>query len=398
MALTLFAHIRSGKRVWLALTGVLCAGAVLLEIDTGIPLVICTAIYCVGTVFIDRSEGEPGHRGNLVAAGLAFLVTLVAGLIVVSRGTLITRPTEFVAGWMSGITGYAGSGAGNMYFLSRIDATQITIFIALVVICFIPIARVLARVLHGNARRVHIFAATCGIYGLTRLIVYITRTLDNNLFHASLPAIGIATVIVGYWYSATFSSDDQAEGSSLNRIEFNLLRTGFPAAAVAVATLVLWTSDSFREYPGLLQTRGGEESDSGLAILPDTFKAQGIPAESAGRLVNIDLAVQELRDLGADDAKIVVLDENATLYNIASNNPPWRADFSVYFNVFFVQDREKILSELLSYSPEYIFIAAESPGSWYDDTWSYYRDGLNDTYERIERAGTFDILKRRSVS
>lgn len=395
MALALIAHLRSGRRIWLATAGLLGGAAVFFEIDTGVPLLIALGVYCLATAFVDRPANGPTVFGDLAATGCAFLLVLTAGLAAASRGTLATSPIEFFTGWMKGITGYAANGAGNMYFLSRTNPAQLTIFFALVAICFVPVALALTRLLHGQASRAHIFGAACGIYGLERLTVYVSRSLDNNLLHASLPAIGILTLVAAYFHSTVLRSNDRSERILPLNIERNALRIAYPATAVLVAALLLWTSDTFHHYPSLLRSTVKGLPDPGLPILEDTFEARGIPVENAGALDDIESGVEKLRELRARNATAVVLDEQATFYNIAAGIPPWRADFSVYFNTFFVQDRENVLSELLSYAPDYVLIATESPNEWYNDTWAFYRDGVAKNYVQVERVGAFDLLERR---
>ncbi len=395
MAMALIAHLRSGRRIWLATAGLLGAAAVLFEIDTGVPLVVAIGVYCIATAFVDRPTNGSTVLAYLAVPGCTFLLILTAGLAAVSRGTLVTRPGEFFAGWLQGITGYAASGAGSMYFLSRTDPVQLAIFFALVAVCFVPVAVALTRLLHGQASRAHVFGAACGIYGLERLTVYVSRSLDNNLLTTSLPAIGILTLLVGYIHSTVLRGNDQPERIPPLNIERNTLRIAYPAIAVLMAALLLWSSDTFHHYPSLLRSAVKGSPDPGLPILPDTFEARGIPAESAGEMDDIATGVQRLRELRARNATVVVLDEQATLYNIAAGIPPWRADFSVYFNTFFVRDREKVLGELLIYAPDYVLVPTEPPGEWYNDTWAFYREGVANDYIQVERVGAFDLLERR---
>ena len=172
MALAIIAHLKSNRRIWLAVAGLLGGAAVFLEIDTGVPLVVALAVYCLAIAIIDRPEDSPSVSGDLAVTACTFLAVLAAALTLASRGTIFTNPFNFLSGWLQGITGYAGSGAGNMYFLSRMDAPQLILFVAFVAICFVPVAIALTRFIHDRATRSNIFAAACGIYGLERLTVY----------------------------------------------------------------------------------------------------------------------------------------------------------------------------------------------------------------------------------
>jgi hypothetical protein len=250
MALALIAHLKSNRRIFLAAAGFLAGAAVLFEIDTGVPLLLALAVYCLANAFINRSTDRSGVIGDLAATTFAFVVVLALGLAVASRGTLITSPAEFFSGWLRGITGYAGSGAGSMVFLARNDPGQITIFVALVTICFVPVALALTHLIHGQATRSHIFGAACGIYGLERLTVYVARTLSDNLLHTSLPAIGILTVIIGVFYSTLLKPGDQSKQTSPAEIEKNTLRIAFPPAVLLVAAFYCGQAAPFTAIPG----------------------------------------------------------------------------------------------------------------------------------------------------
>ena len=83
-------HARGGDDRYAYLTGAIVAAAMLFGLDTGLYLLVCHGAYCPALWRLQTDpERQPRLRGYALRSGATLLATLLLGLVMASRGTLL---------------------------------------------------------------------------------------------------------------------------------------------------------------------------------------------------------------------------------------------------------------------------------------------------------------------
>ena len=386
--LALWRHASTGKGRWVLAAGVAAGLAILFEIDTGFSLAVVLGVYAFAQPLL---VGETKQGATLRAAAIGALgsaAVLFTGLLAASRGAIVSDPAAFFHGWLEGFTGYPGSGVGGQILLARINIVELAFFAGVLGLCFIPVAKASIDLLHNRFRPLGLLLACGGLYGLARVTLFVWRSVPLNLYHTAVPALVILLILLAEWRRRTPSHPDAclAERTRATRwISYGCL-TG--------AALLLWFSPAFHAYPGVLRTLAKGKPAVGLTLFDGGAAFDGLPHSRNEFVARVEAGIEGVRALREGGRRVVILDERSTLYNLATDNPPWGRNPLIFFDTFTTARREAIREELFAEKPDYVLIRGESPSEYYTDTWTYFRDSLADHYTKTNEAGFFEVWER----
>jgi hypothetical protein len=371
-----------------ACAGVIAGVAVVFNTDSGTFLLVAFLVYCAW-----RVGGAAGARrraaAEVAAAWAALLAAGFALLFGASRGTIVTEPGAFLSGWLDGLIGYAGSGAGSLVFLSRVNLGDIALLMLIVAIYLGTVGRAVLRAMSGQLDGPGVVLACASLYGLARLIVFFQRTLPNNLYHTAVPAIAVVGLAAGPWLQAWM-----ARGRPWRPFPpLPVVRGAIGAAVLMVAAVLLWTSPVFRAYPSVLRVAIKGAPAAGVELLPG-LGVSGLPEDLRAHTAQARAGVEALRTLNAQGARVAVVDHRSTLYYLASGIAPWRGDSSLFYNTFTMDQQRALVADLATADLDYVFIREGPPQSYFIDTWRACKEAVAGRYRLDGRAGLFEIWKR----
>lgn len=395
--LALLLHLRTGQWLWAAAAGTLVGLGILFATDTGLALAIVFAVYSLGFArfFGDTLRPNSGLR-SLAASWCIAALVLLGGLFAASRGTMFTAPAAFWPGWLEGVTGSAGSGVGSLYFLSRSSIVDLTMFFFVVAVFLGIVGWATLQALAGRLAHDDLFLGCVGLYGLARCVMFVQRSLPNNLYHTAVPLIIVLAAIVSRAYKKRHDARSGERDSDVAEHFLVPFRSLMPLGAVAGACLLLWFSPTFREYPGMLRTLAKGAPEPGLYLIPDTKEIGGLPESSRERIEQFNEAVARMKSIHASGRRVVVLDEQNTLYYLTAGVPPWGRDSTIFYNTLTLAQREALLESLVAARPDYVFLRGEGTDDYYTDTREYIRESLSRHYEDAGTAGIFDLWRSKT--
>lgn len=376
LLLALLTHTRSAKHRWLYAVGILTALSLLFELDTGLPLAAIFGLYLI----VHGRAASPRHAGG---SALVASAVFLAGLVIAGRGTPLTDPAAFWPGLLQGVLASGQGGIGSLVFLSRISIIHIVYFSFMSLVFLFVVARSLPRLRNNQLDPTNVFFALVALYGLSRLAVFLSRSLPNNLTHPAIPLVVILAATAAYLYK-------NARLEAANPIA-KLVHALLPYAAIVTAALLIWFSPTFHRYPSLAKTLAKGAPTEGRYLIPEQREIGGLPEESAPFITQFSETLVRLRELDETGASIAVLDDESTIYYLHANVAPWGRDSTIFYNTPTLSQRDELLQHLLDDRPDYIFIRPDSPDPYYGDTWQVLHDALPGPYEPAGRAGIFEL-------
>ncbi len=393
--LFLACHLFARRFLWLFIAGCSVGVAVLLETDTGVPLGIVLILYCAALIFARRKNaGEDIPTISIFHAVVTIfssVLVCLAGLLVASRGTVITKPSEFFPGWLEGILENAGMGANSLVLLSRVDVFDITFFIFATGTFLYVFLRVLVKLAFSQVNPTDLLMGCVGLFGLSRLLVFVQRSLPNNLYHAGI-ALSIVLVLLAHSIHERLGSRvGESGGFSAAWQALGYVRSSAPVVLLLVVLLMLWFSPSFHEYPGMLRSMAKGFPEEGLRLTESENSICGLPQSESEFVENFRASVKKMREVGAAGHDAAILDDRSTIYYIESGIRPWGRDSTIFYNTLTKVQQQELIEELLVTKPSYAFIRIDEPDSYFGDTWGLLKKTLEQNYSREGNAGFFEV-------
>lgn len=394
--LALAAHLETGRRLWAVSAGVALGLSVLFITDTGAALAVVFGAYWLGYQrFVRDRASTAAVAPGLILSTLIAVGVLLVGLLAASRGTMLTQPAAFWPGWFEGIQRSAGGGVGSMYFLSRVGIEHVAVFAFMVSLFLAVVGRGLIRALAGRLEKADLFLACVGLYGLARCVMFVQRTLPNNLHHAGVP---LAIVVVALLAEAWRKSEEKRGSASAIMGESLLLakwKALAPFGALAVSLVLLGFSGTFHEYPSLFRALYKGMPPEGLYLIEGSRDIGGLPESSRGAIMEFNAAVVELKALRDAGHSVAILDEQSTIYYLTAAAPPWGRDSTVFYNTLRLEHQREVVEALLRDLPSYVFIQDSETLDYYTDTREYIREALPENYELVRTVGAFDLWRNK---
>ena len=389
-------HAYTSRLRWLIAASVSAFLGLFFITDTGVGLLIVLALYSIYWILAPRPSAVVPSRLKRVGEGaIAFAVgflTLAIGLLIASRGTLVTDSEAFLLGWLEAVLSYGGMGMGSMYFLARVSVIDIAVFVGIVALSLVAMSRGGLRALGRRPAADEVVIALLGFYALGRLTYFLYRTLPNNLYHASVPVAVLLVVLGARWGGAWCLRWARQAQTFPERSIPRFVRAAMPVPLVVLVVLGIWYSPSFRDYPSALRVMAkGAPSTGSLYLLPEQGQIGGIPMDEADRVEAFAETIDRMRALHAEGHRVVMLDHTATIHYLTARVPPSGRDIGAYYNILFWEQMEAYQRSILADPPDFILIRSDVPNPYFEDSWSDLRVFLEECAARVETAGLFDV-------
>jgi hypothetical protein len=393
--LALLFYLRSGKGVWCWLASGLTGAAVLFEIDTGIYQA------AVLTFFWSCLLARESHGGDVAAAApigrwaalsaAIVAVTVLAGLAVASRGTLI-RP-GFWRDWLEGLIVFGGSGMSALPFeVGQGVASIIVIFFTIVASLLAVVAWLIVRLRKGEASDPEIFRGCYAAYGLAGLLLFVHRTQWTNLFPPSIP-ISVLAVAALKWTAEAVSSRlaNRSAAGPLASLGTTALFIA-PYALLGLVGVDLFRNPHFHEYPNLINRSWQGAPKGGLCLMSGVC---GLPPESEEPIREFRAVVARMAALRAEGRTVAILVPADTMYYLASGCPPRDRYTPLLTNLMTKQQVRQAKARFVESNNDYVLIKIyeSSENDWYE-VLAKFRALIGRDYIVEGKIGTFELWRR----
>src|SRR5208337_2135395 len=192
----LLLHLRSGRLIWISALGATAGLAFLLGIDTGIYLNAVLLWYLgLRVVFssIARIGPSLGLRKELLGAGLALLTsaaTIIGGVSLATRRSPMSFDHHLLTALFEPVLNYTGGiSCAPMVMVS----TRTKLGFAIIVGYYLyNLARLIVELIGPGTARRQVFRGCLSAYGLCTMMIFVQRSVWQNLFHVVVPFVILA--------------------------------------------------------------------------------------------------------------------------------------------------------------------------------------------------------------
>ena len=388
--LALLMHMRTSRVAWAVLASALAGLELLFEIDTGVYLTVALLLYASLRAGGPSPHGTAGHRHvvtTVLACGVSFLATLLTGLAVASRGTILSA--DFWRGCVEGLVKYGG----GMFALPLATAPrnrQVLYFYASVSLFLVLFARALIPPRDADRRNRDLFWGVWSHYGLAYLILFVYRSHSFNIYHAAIPILAASVYVAAE--AAKWA--DRAIPRLARQSRWLSLSAVAGYATLAVSLVALIKSPAFRNYPGLV---GTALLGSGVADRPSESARTGptpIPREVPIEFASV---VAEMASLRSRGNTVGVIHPSETMFYLHSRCPrPFRY-YALVMTSLTIDQLNRNLDRFARANLDYVLIAEakEFENAYYYSILRAFRAVLESEYALQETIGSFELWRRR---
>ena len=395
--LCILCHLRTKRWWWMPAAGITVGIGILLETDTGLCLAITFVLYWICIKWLESHESEKRlHLPTCIGSWLSVFFICLAGLAVAGRFTIFTQPREFWTGWIEGVTNSGKLGIGGLYLLSRIGIWDIVFFTAIVIVFFIAFSVALIRFLHGVPSTMSTFLGCVGVFGLSRSMVFIWRSLTGNLTHTAIPLSIIASISAAEGYRRLNAHLKDSNEKTPGNYALYLTNRHVPYLALVVLILLIWFSPTFHEYPSMLKSLAKGPSPKGICLIEAREEICGLPKDKQNEARDATAVIKKLKQMREENKKVAILDDRNTLFYLESGLTPWGRNPTIFLNTFTKEQLKQLTAQLISDKLDYVLIRPQSPTPYYEDTWNALHSSLPQAYEQGETVGPFEIWMFRN--
>jgi len=309
----LLLHLRSGRLIWISGLGATAGLGFLLGIDTGTYLNAVLLFYLgLRVVFGSLARIGPclGLRKELLGAGMALLTTaatILGGVSLATRRSPLIFDHHLLAALFESVLKQTG-GIGCVPMVTV--STKAKLGFAIIAGYYLyNLARLIVELIGSGTARRQVFRGCLSAYGLCTMMLFVQRSVWQNLFHVVVPFVILAF--------------DEISGLS-GRILRSMRSRAALRLTLATGSLVLLASCSaLWEYPGLLQSIVHGSPNSGTEL--KRLGVAGLPANSEFEAFSRDFEgiTLRLRELHGSGRRVAVIDEAETMFLLAADLPPW---------------------------------------------------------------------------
>jgi hypothetical protein len=390
--LAMLMHLRTCRVVWAALASALAGFAILFEIDSGIYLTVALLIYATlkaGSRFNGIGGGRHEVAKTVLVCCASFVATLLGGLAVASRGTVLGA--GFWRGWLEGVVEYGG-GMFALPIATAPGGWELLDFCAAVSLFLVLFARALLPPRNADQRNQDLFWGVWSAYGLQFLILFVYRSHSYNIYHVAPPFIAAAVY-------ATFSTAKWAE-RAIHRLVMPSRWVSFSSVggyvAIALCLAALVKSPGFRIYPGLL---GMALMRPGAGELPSEPKKTSSPRIHQELPIEFGAVVTEMAALRSRGKTVGVLHLADTMLYLHSECPlPFRYS-PLMLSSLTIDQLNRNLDAFSRANIDYILIVNEEEceKTGFYMIWRAFRAVLGRDYVFQRTIGSFGLWRRGNI-
>ncbi len=390
--LVLALHLRTGRRVWAVVAGVLTGVAMVFSTDTGLFLAAILLLYwgCVATM--------AGRRHLLVAATslVAMVGVFLLGLGIASRGTLFSG--QFWTAWFEPLAeGAAGYTA--LPIVGRVDVWSATLpgqvalvgFVALVVFYLTIVCHLMIKALHRRALPIEVLLGCVSANGLLSLINFVGRSDSLVIPHLLIPFVVLVTILGARGHHHAMTRVRGRAGPSAGFRPSRVALSAVPLLLVALLGVALAVNPSVRDYPGVLQTIGNLSPPDGRCILTGPRDVCGLPTASAHDVREFRSVIADIRRVGAT-GRLALIDYQAD-YNVGADLTPFGLYAPLLPVLFEQRQLQAAMAQLLRERPMYVFLRSSTTGPSFADAAAAFRELLQRYYTVDHTVGPFEVYK-----
>jgi hypothetical protein len=363
-------HARSGKAWFGPVLGGITGLALLFSTDIGLYIVVCLFLYLAAVPRMAASRCSRRGMVVLTASALAgFLVVLLGGLAIASRGTLLTR--KFWTGWLEGVISYGG-GISDL----PIAATMTTWgnYVLLTLLLGFYLGTLAASFIKWLTRRMSaedVVLALVAAYGMATLLLFIGRSDPVYMNNVSVPACILATSVVARLYQNVVRYVQTHDAPPQPAVDMSLRM--FPAAAAFAVLTALCANPAFQQYPGRYQSYmlgvPPEVLTDNRNYLFESRHDALLPKEADGFITQFRAVTSLLKKLTADGhTKVAMIDLRETSYLVEADIAPRYRYCPLIASLLTKELLNGLIQEILANPPDYIVCPHESPRTLFNTT------------------------------
>jgi len=393
--LALALHLRTRRACWALAAGACVGLALLFETDTGLYLAVA---WMGAWVLSRRCAGERPRSAPVVASvGVAVAVALL-GLTAVSRGTLVTA--AFWKGWLKGLV--EASGGYGAIPIADLPLAALLGFCAMAAVYLGPLGVAVVRAWRRQLQVGELWLGVVAGYGLMTLLLFVGRSNQWSLFHASPPACLVAVTALARLHQRLERSPAGASGAIGGAVRIGVVRV-LPAACLAAALFALWASPAFHAYPGLWRRIIGRSPPQGLCFLRAPKDICGLPAELRPYAENLEAVAARMRAAAIEGRTVAVLDAADPLLYLMAGLAPWSRYSPVFPALLFQSEVVQLQEQLASSGPDVVVMCdRHNPAmpleGWHREITRAVWDAVHQTVQghyRLESTfGPFEVWRR----
>ena len=396
--LALALQLRTRRACWALAAGAGVGLALLFETDTGIYL----AAAWMGAGVLSRRcarhlSGGPRSAPVVASVGVAVAVALL-GLTAVSRGTLVTA--AFWKGWLKGLA--EASGGYGAIPIADLPLAALLGFCAMVAVYLGALGVAVVRAWRRQLQAGELWLGVVAGYGLMTLVLFVGRSQQWSLFHASLPAGLVAVTVSARLHSRLVRSLAGASGAVGRTMRIGVGRM-LPAACLAAALFALWTSPAFPAYPGLWRRVIGRSPPQGLCFLRAPKDVCGLPAGLRPYAENLEAVAARMRAAASEGRTVAVLDAADPLLYLMAGLAPWSRYSPVLPALLFQSEVVQLQARLASSGPDVVVMCdRHNPAmpleGWHREitreVWGAVHQTVQGHYRLESTFGPFEVWRR----
>ena len=377
-------HLRRGRTAWPVVASVCVALALVFETDTGLALAVAFAFFWLATW---RMKGAAGLR-PLAWSVPAAAITLVAGLGVASRWTMLSGP--FWAGWLENLR-LSVAGATLLPLTTEPTTWAVVLFVVVAVTYLGWIATSLILLVGRRLTTSTVMVGMTALYGFLTLEYFVGRSSPNNLFRPAVPFAIVVAATGGLAHRAWCARPSARAGT------WPAPARGAPAwAALAVVVAMMAAHPGVRTYPGLVRTALAGGPAHGICVVASPEDICGLPPEAQPTVDQFRALAAHLRRLGSAGAPVAVLDEIGPLVQSMSGARPWGRYLPTFPSLFTVAQVHDMARALREHPPLLVVMRPRAEDRvLYADTWRLLRVPVRQGFVLDGTDGPFEVWRRR---
>lgn len=333
--LALVMHARTSGRGWAVAAGLLNGIAVVFNINGGLELATAVGFYFIGALLLKR----PGAGRDFASAALGALAVAVAGLALAGRGEVFS--VEFWAGWLKEPLGFS-----SLPLLTGVTPAALFWFAALVFGYLTVAGWAIFRAVRGAATMLEWLAGAIGVYGLMLLIKFVRYSSDQTLYRLLTPA----TILLVFFSARAWERRRFDVG-------WPVKIGGLAVAAVVVAAAAFSSemlADPILDYPNLVSRMSRGAEPQGVCLLAEPRDLCGLSPNFEQPAAQMQAISAQLTDLKNQGKSFAVIDENGSLFNLATDTRPFFRQPRIFFSTI-AKDRVAAITDVLdSNPPDYV--------------------------------------------
>lgn len=371
---------RTGRRHWAPAAGVLTGLAVAFGTDTGLSLGAACGLYWLGLVQMDRDKRA--RLIDLAMFGASSLGTLLAALLVASRGTLASG--EFWRGWLESILEF-GQGFISTPLSTGPGAGTVVVFVLVFFAYMAVFGKTVAGLITNRLSRAVLFDGFLALYGLLTMLQFLGK---SDLFHYRL---AIPLVIIGCHVAGR--ALDRRRQAPERKPAFRLA----PAALLlSIGLIVLLAPKSFLVepvglYPSAARSLFAGDAAEGVCLSAEPKDICGLPPELKEAAAEFRQISREVAELTESGSTVAVIGETGSLPYLRSGSAPWGRYPRLFVDTITREKLQRLVDSLEQDPPDYVFMRLPTQSALMTATPGATSGLSEEDYRQFYRAVIFGV-------